>query len=252
MRFTHVSLDADQVANPGSGPPVLQVDEDWNALVGSLRGVRWLGEDSNLYAGLSQGFRAPNLFDVTSFEETSVVELPTLGLDPEYYVQAEVGTKGELEEWSWQAAAYRTWIRDMIVRSPTGAVNGSGTPIVRKDNVGDGWIHGIELALAWQLHQDWSTGVMGTWMDGEVDQLAEPAAVVVREPLSRVMPLQAYLYGRWEPAAGDYWVEGWAWMVVDEQDELSLRDQADTSRIPPGGTPGYTILGCERRLAVRP
>ena len=29
---------------------------------------------------------------------------------------------------------------------------------------------------------------------------------------------------------------------VSEQDKLSARDIADTQRIPPGGTPGYTTL----------
>ena len=30
--------------------------------------------------------------------------------------------------------------------------------------------------------------------------------------------------------------------MVDRQDKLSARDLADTVRIPPGGTPGYTTL----------
>lgn len=241
VRFTRVSLDANKVYDPATGGR-MQVADDWNALVGSLRGTWWLDEGANVFAGLSQGFRAPNLSDTTAFENTSVVELPTVGLDPETFLQFELGTKGEEAAWSWQASVYRTWISDMIVRSPTGATDSSGTPIVRKDNVGDGWIHGVELELRRAWSAAWSSGVVLSWMDGEVDQLKEPAAVVVRRPVDRLMPLQAVLDTRYQPQRGGWWIEGWAW-AVDNQDKLALRDETDTSRIPPGGTPGFTVLG---------
>lgn len=241
LRFTRVSLDADQVADPVGGGR-MTVEDDWNALVGSLRGVWWLGSDTNVYAGVSQGFRAPNLSDATAFEDTSVAELPTLGLDPESFVQFELGTKAETGDWDWQASVYRTWIADMIVRSPTGATNAGGTPIVRKDNVGDGWIHGVELDLRRQWDEHWSSGVLVSWMDGEVDQLKEPAAVVVRRPVDRLMPFQGVLDLHYASRPGGWWAEGWAWMV-DDQDKMALRDETDTSRIPPGGTPGYTVFG---------
>ena len=38
---------------------------------------------------------------------------------------------------------------------------------------------------------------------------------------------------------------------VSEQDELSSRDIADTQRIPPGGTPGYTTLNLRSEWRVR-
>jgi hemoglobin/transferrin/lactoferrin receptor protein len=44
---------------------------------------------------------------------------------------------------------------------------------------------------------------------------------------------------RWTPAE-TVWIEGLL-TVADEQDRLSSGDQGDTTRIPPGGTPGYTV-----------
>lgn len=82
----------------------------------------------------------------------------------------------------------------------------------------------------------------GTWMDGEVDQRDAATNQTVRAPVSRLMPAQAVLGGRWQPPDSPFWVEGWVW-VVDNQDQLALRDETDTTRIPPGGTPGYTIAG---------
>jgi hemoglobin/transferrin/lactoferrin receptor protein len=43
------------------------------------------------------------------------------------------------------------------------------------------------------------------------------------------------------PACAGYWAEA----VVDaaeKADRLSADDERDTQRIPPGGTPGYTVL----------
>ncbi len=241
IRYTRAALHAGRVEDPVTGLP-FSFSDSWNAVVGSLRGMRWLGPDSNLYAGLSQGFRAPNLSDTTAFDATSAVEVPSANLSPEYFLQAELGTKGRTRHWVWQAAAYRTWIQDMIVQSPTGTFDGSGTPFVRKDNVGDGWINGVELELRYRWTEAWSTGVSGSWTDGKVDQLQEPGNVVVRRPISRLMPLSATVDIDWRDPDSSWWGNAWAWMV-DRQDQLALRDVTDTSRIPPGGTPGFSVFG---------
>jgi len=38
----------------------------------------------------------------------------------------------------------------------------------------------------------------------------------------------------------DLWIEG-AVLAAAKADKLSTRDAGDTSRIPPGGTPGYVV-----------
>lgn len=242
VRVSWYDLSSDRVANPDpGGPPVIGVDESWTAATGSLRALAPLGEGATLFAGVSQGFRAPNLSDLTAFDSTSVVETPSPDLEPENFLQFELGTKGERGPFAWQAAAYHTLVDDMIVRSPTGVLIG-GTPEVQKSNVGDGWIQGIELAGAWAFTPQWSAFLTGTWMDGEVDEVVLPAGDVVRDAASRLAPLQAYGGVRWQDAGGRRWIEGWFW-AVNDQDLLSLKDVTDTQRIPPGGTPGYTVFG---------
>ena len=58
--------------------------------------------------------------------------------------------------------------------------------------------------------------------------------------LTRLMPLTGQLGLRWEEETGKYWFET---VVVhaEEADKLSFGDKNDTSRIPPGGTPSYTV-----------
>ncbi|MGB0953620.1 MAG: TonB-dependent receptor [Planctomycetota bacterium] len=248
VRASWFSLKSDRVDNPGTGPAILQLDEDWSDITGSVRGVWYLTDQTTLYTGLSQGFRAPNLSDLTSLDATSAVETPSPDLQPEHFLQLEVGSKGRSGAVQWQASAYRTWIDDMIVQSPTGVFI-SGTPEVQKSNIGDGWVMGVELDLTLALDENWSLFLNGGWQDGEVDQLTLPSSTVSREPVSRLAPLQGSTGARWQSSDRRWWAEGWMW-AVDNQDQLALRDVTDTSRIPAGGTPGFTIFGVSGGVAI--
>ena len=127
----------------------------------------------------------------------------------------------------------------MIIRTPTGRTI-DGDNEVTKQNSGRGFVNGVELQARYRLSEAWSVFGSLTWLDGEVDTFPTSNQSVTREPLDRLMPGTAYLGGRWQPTAANYWLEGLLSMA-DGQDKLSTRDQADTDRIPLGGTPGYAI-----------
>lgn len=250
VRVSWFGVESDRVANPDpGGPSIIGIDDDWFTATGSLRASTPIGDEVSVFAGVSQGFRAPNLSDLTAFDSTSVVETPSPDLDSENFLQFEVGTKGASRTLAWQATVYHMLVDDMIVRSPTGTLIG-GVPEVRKSNAGDGWIHGIELSGAWTLTPQWTAFLSGAWMDGEIDDVSLPSGDVVREPASRLAPLHAYGGLRWQNDGGRQWIEGWFW-AVNDQDLLSLRDTTDTQRIPPGGTPGYTVFGITAGMELR-
>ncbi|MFQ5749942.1 MAG: TonB-dependent receptor, partial [Planctomycetota bacterium] len=254
VRATHARLHANRVANPkASGPKVIGISDDWNAVVGSVRALYDLTEESRLFAGVSQGFRAPSLSDETSFNTTSVVERPSPGLDPERFIQFEIGSKGRTPEFEWQTSLFHTLIRNLIVQSPNGKFVGA-TPVVRKDSIGDGWVQGAEAALNWHVDSDWSVFGATSWTNGEVDQIFFPASGRgrrVRAPLSRLAPFQGTAGVRWQPEDRTWWIEGSAW-AVNNQDRLALRDRTDTTRIPPGGTPGFTLFDVAAGWTVGP
>lgn len=246
VRWTRAAADADRVDDPlvgGSDPAtpgnVIGFDDSWDQTVGSLRAVHPVADGWNVFGGASQGFRAPNLSDLTRLDDTSGVETPSLDLDPERFLQFEAGVKGREGPWAVQAAVWRTRIRDLIVPSPTGALVGT-TPEVRKDNVGDGWASGVEIEAARRFGESFTASLAGTWQDGEVDQLL-PSGAKVRRPLSRMMPLTVAADLRWaEPGSNlALWASA---RFADAQDQLSLKDATDDERIPPGGTPGYGVL----------
>lgn len=246
MRFTWAAASADRVDNPlvaGSNPAtpgnVIALDDEWSALVSSLR-VRWHARPGwNVYGGVSQAFRAPSLSDLTAFDSTSVVETPSTGLEPDRYLGFELGTKVERRDLSASAAGWYVLLDDTIVRSPTGALIG-GVPEVRKDNVGDGWIWGLEGEVAWRCARAWTVLGSASFMDGEVDQF-DAAQNRVRDDFDRLMPFTSLVGLRYEPPQGRFWAQG-EWVHAEKADRLSLQNETDTQRIPPGGTPGYDLF----------
>jgi len=240
-RYEYVRADADAVEDPRTGEQV-SVSGDWNDVVGSARALYYLNESKSLsvFAGVSQGFRAPNLSDLTRLDSarTDEIETPSPDLDPEDYVSCEVGLKADTEKLSAQLAYYYTSVDGMIVRTPTGRMI-DGDYEVTKKNAGDGYIQGVELDASYRFLSDLTAFGNFTWQDGEVDTYPTSEARLATEYISRLMPPTGRVGLRWD-IADRYWLEG-ACTIAADADKLSTRDQSDTSRIPPGGTPGYTV-----------
>jgi len=107
-----------------------------------------------------------------------------------------------------------------------------GDPSVRVDvrDVADGFrAAGAVLDDTVLFHGSLSS--MGTVAGG-------PATV---DYLSRVMPFMGRIGARWDDVEhGRFWAETDVVYAADA-DRLSLADQGDTQRIPPGGTPSWTV-----------
>jgi hemoglobin/transferrin/lactoferrin receptor protein len=161
-------------------------------------------------------------------------------LDAEKFVTFELGIKLAGGKWNSQLSLFYTDMDDLIMPTPTGRTI-DGQNEITKRNSGQGFIKGIELQGRYQVTDAWSLFGNLTLLDGEVDSYPTSDTALVREPLSRLMPATVHLGGRWQPAAANYWLEGLL-NVADSQEKLSTRDRADTDRIPPGGTPGYSTL----------
>jgi hemoglobin/transferrin/lactoferrin receptor protein len=63
----------------------------------------------------------------------------------------------------------------------------------------------------------------------------------VREPLSKIQPIIGNFGVRWTTESRKVWLE-LVGITAAEADRLNSADFNDTQRIPPGGTPGYTLL----------
>jgi hemoglobin/transferrin/lactoferrin receptor protein len=242
-RFNYAAADARRVRDPRSGATT-RINADWHSLLASLRGVVRLdpSRHHNLFAGLSESFRAPNLSDLTRFDiaEGGQIETPAPGLEPEFFVTAEAGWRTRHERWSGTIAVFHTVIRNQIIRTPTGALV-DGLAEVTKRNSGAGYVQGLELAGTFRLLPPWTLSTALTWMRGELDYFpSSSSALLLRAPLSRVMPLTGHVTLRWDAPTTRTWVE-LAASAATRQDRLAPGDRIDTERIPTTGTPGYAV-----------
>ena len=259
-RWTYAAADADSVRDPATGTQI-GLDDSWTQLTGNVRLRQDLvAKQWNVFGGVSQGFRAPSLADLTLLDlaRSGEIEVPTPGLDPEQYLTYEVGTKVQKGDVTAQFAWFWTDIEDQIQRFPTGATIGT-SQVITKENVGNGYIQGVELESAWRLVD--STTLFGnvTWQQGRVENY-NSSATLQEEHVSRLMPITGLVGVRWQPGGSRFHVETLV-MHAEEQDKLSAGDARDTQRIPPGGTPSWTtwnawlvwnmtdqarlVLGCE-------
>ncbi len=258
IRFSSIQADLERYYLKNNDASTLQQSEkkDYEELIGSLRASREVTQNNFVFFGLSQGFRPPSLYDLTSTDETSAVERPNTSLDSENFLQTEIGYKGSSHLWNWEASFYYTRIEDMIVRSPVE----TGKSDVLKAN-GDGNIKGLEIKLGFDWSASWRSELTLSWMDSEIEQLLDNNGTgtvqingrnytPVNLSTTRRMPPQANLVTSYSPLNSPWWGEI-SIFATGKANKLSLKDQTDQSRIPTDGTPSYTLIGLRGGLNIR-
>ena len=250
IRFSSIQADLKEYYGENDDSTTLLNPEkkSYEELIGSLRVSKQINDDFFAFGGISQGFRPPSLYDLTSTDETSAIERPNTKLEPEKFHQAEVGLRSFAGPLRFTTSFYHTWIQDMIVRSPVE----SGQSNTLKSN-GDGYLQGIELEVAYDWTPSWNSTLSFSWMDGEVEQLLDNNSsgtvaiegrnyTPVDRTTTRLMPVQTQLITSYRPD-GSPWMGELSILAVGEADKLSLKDETDKSRIPVNGTPGYVLVG---------
>ncbi len=241
-RYTYAAVDADSVRDPATSTRI-GIADHWDEFTGSARLLhellprRW-----NAYVGVSQGFRAPNLSDLSSFEtaRSGEQEIPAPGLEPEQYLGYEVGTRYRHGDVTAAMAWYYTDIEDQMLRFPTGTTAGNGQPIVTRANVGDGYVEGAEASASWRCWRDLSLFGAFAWQYGQVRNFDSGGATSRNEFITRMMPTMTRVGVRWDDREGRFYAESEV-VRAEDQDKLSAGDVRDTQRVPPGGTPGWTL-----------
>jgi hemoglobin/transferrin/lactoferrin receptor protein len=241
-RLSHAAVDARQVLDPVT-ETATSIEDDWQSLVGSARfGYDLEGEELRLFGGVSQGFRAPNLSDLTRLDSarSNEFEVAAPDLEPEFTTSWEIGLKQRTATRSAQVALFYTQIEDGIVRVPTGATNAEGDVIVTKANVGDGYVWGLEAGASQRVGPSLELFGNATWMEGYQDTFPTSDPILARETITRLMPFTVMAGTRWTHPSRGHWVE-LLFRYAAKADRLNTADERDSSRIPPGGTPAYMV-----------
>jgi len=239
VRYTWERIDARDVDPSGLGGPNLEdFTETYSAAVGSARLLYHASSDVKLIAGVSQGFRAPNLDDTTAVRLvlSGQTDFPNPDLDPERSINFEAGTRVRWGGFQGQLFGFYTVLDDFVARVPAPSISPAA---FTKENFSSGWVKGVEASASYAFDADWSARVDATWSIGDLDALV--GTETGERPISKMNPATAHLTVRWRKEGKGPWVEA-AFMAVRHQDRLSPTDETDNQRIPPGGTPGFTIV----------
>lgn len=242
-RFDHFDVDAKKVQDPQSGE-AFRLTNSWSNLASNIRLIRELKPNkSMIFAGVAQGFRAPNLSDLTRFDSarSNEFEIPAPDLDSEDFVAIEWGYRHRDTSFQFDIAAYYTFIHDQILRFPTGQLNAEGEIEISKANVGDGYVTGIETSSLFKINPHWRLTLAASYMTGKSDQFPTSTQQAERDYISRLMPLMGNISIRYQPQLSPWFAELQLLMAA-RADRLSQRDMGDTDRIPVNGTPGYSVF----------
>lgn len=236
-RYTYANAYLGKVYDSASDADI-SAEQDWDNLVLSGRVLYRANDCWNIYAGISQGFRAPNLNDLSgnTTSRSGLTSLGSLDVEPEEFVTYEIGTRYESDRLGFTLAAYYTELESVITSVPI--VSGSSTTVTT--NGRDGYVYGFEASGYYDLTPQWRIKAQASWQEGQTETELFIGGGVEEEYVSRLAPFMGSVSLRWTHPSERFWLEGRV-TAAGTADKLSNGDQGDTQRIPTGGTPSYIV-----------
>lgn len=203
-----------------------------------------------LLANVDRSFRAPNLDDLTSRQQTGPgFQFENPALSPERAVTLEAGARLRHEWLSLDVWAFQTWLEDAVVKQPRDVTDcPPATPQCSsawfryqlQNAPGASQVRGVEGSARLRLPLGFGVRATSayTWGEG-------PTKI----PLSRIPPVNGTLEVSWRHEVGLMLTGALRW--AGAQDRLALADLSD-ARIPLGGTPGYAVIDLRASLRFSP
>jgi hemoglobin/transferrin/lactoferrin receptor protein len=229
VRYEHIDLQATPVVEIGGVDTPVYIQPHYSDWVGHVGLVYKLNPCVHLVGSIGEGFRAPNLDELTANNPNVLqdgMDLPSLDLISERSINYEVGVKTDFDRLRTQTFVFWNDLQNNIV--PISA----GSNQFQRDNQ-DSFIQGVEFDGEYLLHHGWSVYGNFWYIYGK--------NLVTDAPLSRIPPTQGIVGLRWREPETRSHLALYTWLVA-RQDRLDpVRDVSD-ERIPADGTPGYGTL----------
>jgi hemoglobin/transferrin/lactoferrin receptor protein len=247
------NADAGGTLNAVRGTP-LPFEKSYQGWIASTGLVYKVNPMFHLVGNVSEGWRAPNLDDLTADNPVlqNAQDLPSLDVKPERARTYEIGFKVDTPRLRMQVFEFWTDLQDNIQRQAVDALGNPapnvvgpyGTLIPGSSNFVrsnfDSYLNGTELSGEYLLPDGWSLYGNAWYTYGQ--------DLVRDEPLSRVPPLQGTLGTRWRDECHRKWFDVYTWLVA-RQDRYNPQNNID-ARFPLEGTPGYATLNVRMGTAL--
>lgn len=228
----------------------VRTSDQFSALTASVEAARDLGDGMLFTAGISQGFRAPNLDDLANQGDfAGGTELANADLDPEQSVTLETGLEVTRQDWRGALSVFGSHIDDYIGRVliDQGDPGTDGDETYMRENTGEVQLVGAELGYWAHLGDadspyafDASVAyVRGRQKDSSFSSGSFPAR--------RVPPLHGHLALNYEPEEPEWFYLPNARASIlwaDSQNRLHPQDTSDP-RIDPNGTASWLTYNLE-------
>ncbi|MFZ5469626.1 MAG: TonB-dependent receptor [Myxococcota bacterium] len=248
-RSSWMAAHAPGDSESGSTP----IDRAWFPLVGHV-GAEWTAGRWTLLAHLDRSFRAPNLDDLTSRQQTGPgFQFENPELKPEAADTAEIGAQLRSTLLTAELWLFRTVLSNAVSKvsrevsecprsTPQCQTSWYRYQLANATSASN--LFGAEGWAKVRLPYFLSARLGIAWAVGEGPNLAEPPSdpaisYEARVPLTRVPPLNGTADVQWLHPSGLGAGAGVRWAA--KQDRLAVADRSD-ARIPPGGTPGFAVV----------
>lgn len=144
---------------------------DDSALTGKIGSVYHLNDQLSVFGQVSQGFKAPTIYDLYYFYNQGAIIEANPNLKAEKSTAYELGLRGQNSSANFEVTAFYNDYTDFITQEVTGQQDGKD--VITKKNLDEVEIYGVEfssrvnLAQAFDAPQGTYTRVSVAYIDGE-------------------------------------------------------------------------------------
>jgi hemoglobin/transferrin/lactoferrin receptor protein len=195
IRFQYVHLTSNIVDNSFFNLPVTRVSQDNIAATGNLGLVYNPDATSRLSAGISSGFRAPNIDDLSKVFESNTsakqVVVPNADIQPEYTYNMDLSYRKTVSDiFRLELTGFYTLFRNAIIKAPyqlngqdSIVYNGVMSQVMANQNVGRAYLYGGTFSINADLSEHFSFSTTLSYTRGrfKVDE-NKTTSVFQRQP----------------------------------------------------------------------
>jgi len=236
-RYNYADVSTGQIVDNNNKPVAKGLSSSWDSFTSGGRLSLGIDEDNHykVFLGANQGWRAPTLVDLSgnALALSGILQTPSPTIAPEKFVTYESGIGYSAKSLDAVLTVFRTNLDDSI-NKPTSAA-------VPADNRSYGYTQGISFKSDYAVTSDLKTFIGLAWTEGYLTSYDAGSKTYIKDTISKVNPITGNL-GLHYSILPSVFVEGTA-RFVGPQERLAASDLTDTTRIPVGGSRGYSLYG---------